>query len=250
MKKILITLILLISNICFSQVNIETVRNTSKDKAVWGEVKGGLELQRGNVDITAFDADVLVHFKKGKHHTFLQTKSSQGRQSGSKFKNNSFAHLRWTWMTWQMLGFELFTQIQQDEFKSLNIRQLNGLGLRSELVQTKNMSLSLGTGIMTDYEVINNNSESTHLRSTSYLSAAKSFDESNKNLLLLTIYYQPLVNNHEDYRINLEANVRTILVSSWNISLDNSLNFTYDTKPPEEVLTNDVVIKTKLVYVW
>ena len=250
MKKLLVMIILLISNVCFSQVNIETIRNKNKDKSIWGEVKGGLELQRGNVDITAFDADVLVHLKKEKHHTFLQTKASQGRQSGSKFKNNSFAHVRWTWMYWKYLGLELFTQIQQDEFKALNIRQLNGFGLRSEIFQLKNLSLSIGTGVMSDHEVLSNNTQSTVFRSTSYITSAKSFDESNKNLILLTIYYQPLFNNHKDYRINLEANVRTILISSWNISIDNSINFMYDTKPPEGVLTNDLVIKTKLVYTW
>ena len=78
----------------------------------------------------------------------------------------------------------------------------------------------------------------------------KSFDKKKKNLILLTLYYQPLFDNHSDYRINLEANVRTILISSWNISLDNSINYMYDTKPPEDVLTNDFIIKTRLVYTW
>ena len=250
MKKLLMILILLISNVCFSQVNIESIRNNNKEKPFWGEVKGGLELQRGNVDITSFDSDILIHFKKNKHHTFLQTKSSQGRQSAKKFKNNSFAHLRWTWMQWNFLGFELFTQLQQDEFKALNIRQLNGIGLRSELIQSKNLSLSLGTGVMSDYEVINNNSENLQPRSTSYLTAAKSFNESNKNLLLLTLYYQPLFTNPKDYRVNLEANVRTILISSWNMSLDNSIKYMYDTNPPKDILTNDLVVKTNIVYSW
>lgn len=103
---------------------------------------------------------------------------------------------------------------------------------------------------MSDYEVVNNNSENLQVRSTSYLTAAKSFNESNKNLLLLTLYYQPLFTNPEDYRVNLEANVRTILVSSWNISLDNSIKYMYDTNPPEDILTNDLVVKTNIVYSW
>lgn len=250
MKKILLILILLLPNLSFGQVNIEAIRNNENNKSLWGEVKGGLELQRGNLDITSFDSDILIHFKKNKYHTFLQTKSSQGKQSGNTFKNNSFAHLRWTWMQWKFLGFEIFTQLQQDEFKSLQIRQLNGIGLRSELIQSKNLSLSLGTGVMSDYEVVNNNSENLQVRSTSYLTAAKSFNESNKNLLLLTLYYQPLFTNPEDYRVNLEANVRTILVSSWNISLDNSIKYMYDTNPPEDILTNDLVVKTNIVYSW
>ena len=250
MKKILLILMLLLPSISFGQVNIESVRNNDKEKPLWGEVNGGLELQRGNVDITSFDINFLIHFKKKKHHVFLQEKTTQGQQSDEKFKNNSFLHLRWTWMQWKFLGFEMFTQLQQDEFKSLQIRQLNGIGIRSELFHYKNFVMSLGTGVMSDYEMLKDKTESTLIRSTSYITMAKSVSKDKKNLILFTLYYQPLFTNQEDYRINLEANVRTILISSWNISLDNSINYMYDTKPPEGILTNDLIVKTSLVYSW
>ena len=250
MKKILLILILLLPNISFGQVNIESIRGNDKEKPFWGEVKGGLEVQRGNVDITSFDINFLIHFKKKKHHVFLQEKSAQGQQSDKKFKNNSFVHFRWTWMKWNILGTELFTQFQQDEFKSLKIRQLNGGGLRAELIKKEDISLSLGSGVMLDHEVVLDKQTSTLWRSTSYLTFLKSFDEKKKNLILLTLYYQPLLSNYKDYRINLEANVRTILITSLNLFIENSINFMYDTQPPEGILTNDLVIKSNLVYEW
>ena len=250
MKKLLLILMLLLPNISFGQVNIESIRNNNKEEPLWGEVKGGLELQRGNVDITSFDLDFLIHFKKKKHHIFLQEKTSQGQQSDKKFKNNSFLHLRWTWMPWKAIGYEIFSQIQHDEFKSLKIRQLNGAGLRSEFFHYKDFVLSLGTGAMYDHEKITSGTKSTDIRSTSYLSMIKSFDEKKKNLILLTLYYQPLLSNHKDYRINLEANVRTILITSLSLFIENSINFMYDTKPPESILTNDLVVKSSLVYSW
>ena len=250
MKKILLILMLILPNISFGQVNIESIRNNDKEKPLWGEVKGGLELQRGNVDITSFDINFLIHFKKKKHHVFLQEKSAQGQQSDKKFKNNSFVHFRWTWMKWNILGTELFTQFQQDEFKSLKIRQLNGGGLRAELIKKEDISLSLGSGVMLDHEVVLDKQTSTLWRSTSYLTFLKSFDEKKKNLILLTLYYQPLLSNYKDYRINLEANVRTILITSLSLFIENSINFMYDTQPPEGILTNDLVIKSNLVYEW
>lgn len=250
MKKILLILMLLLPSISFGQVNIESIRNNDKEKPFWGEVKGGLELQRGNVDITSFDINFLIHFKKKNHHIFLQEKTSQGQQSDKKFKNNSFLHLRWTWMKWNIIGPEIFTQLQQDEFKSLKIRQLNGGGLRAELIKKEDISLSLGSGAMLDHEEILDKQTSTLWRSTSYLTFLKSFDKKKKNLILLTLYYQPLLSNHEDYRINLEANVRTILITSLSLFIENSINFMYDTKPPEGILTNDLVIKSNLVYEW
>ena len=251
MKKLLLILALILPNFALGQVNIESIRTGSSSKDfLWGEARGGLELQRGNVDVTAFDLGIISHFKADEHHIFFQGQTSQGKQSGQKFKNSSFGHLRWTWMPWKVIGYEIFSQIQHDEFKSLKIRQLNGIGLRSEFFHYKDFVLSLGTGVMYDHEKIISGTESTDVRSTSYLSMIKSFDDKKKNLILLTLYYQPLFDNPSDYRINLEANVRTILISSWNVSLDNSINFMYDTKPPEGVLTNDFVVKTRLVYTW
>jgi len=251
MKKILLILMLLFPNICFSQVNIESVRDTAKkEKPVWGEIKGGLEMQKGNVNILAYDLDVLTHFQSSNHHIFLQGKTTQGKQEKIKFKNASFAHLRWTWMPWKLIGGELFTQIQHDQFKSLIVRQLNGIGLRSEFFHFKTFVMSLGTGAMTDFEKLTGGEESINIRSTSYLSLAKTFDEKKKNLILLTLYYQPLFDNPKDYRINLEANVRTVLISSWNISLDNSINYMYDTVPAAEIQTNDLSIKANIVYEW
>ena len=250
MRKIFIFFILMWPSLVLSQVNIESIRNNNKDKFFWGEAKGGLELQRGNVDITSFDLNFLIHFKKKNHHVFLQEKSAQGQQSNKKFKNNSFVHFRWTWMKWKVIGVELFTQLQQDEFKSLKIRQLNGGGLRAEIIKKEDISLSLGSGVMLDYEVVLDKQTSTLWRSTSYLSMIKSFDEKKKNLILLTLYYQPLFNNPKDYRINLELNVRTILITNLNLFVENSINFIYDTKPPEDILTNDLIIKSSLVYEW
>ena len=153
-------------------------------------------------------------------------------------------------MKWNIIGPEIFTQLQQDEFKSLKIRQLNGGGLRAELIKKEDISLSLGSGAMLDHEEILDKQTSTLWRSTSYLTFLKSFDKKKKNLILLTLYYQPLLSNHEDYRINLEANVRTILITSLSLFIENSINFMYDTKPPEGILTNDLVIKSNLVYEW
>lgn len=251
MKKIFLILMLLLPSVCYSQVNIESVRDSvKKEKPFWGEVKGGLELQKGNVNVLAYDLDVLTHFQKKSHHIFLQGKTSQGKQEDKKFKNASFAHLRWTWMPWKLIGPEVFTQIQHDQFKSLKMRQLNGIGLRSEFFHFDTFVMSLGTGAMTDFERLTSGEESTDIRSTSYLSLAKSFDKKKKNLILLTVYYQPLFNNPEDYRVNLEANVRTVLISSWNILIDNSVNYMYDTSPPDQIQTNDLVIKANIVYEW
>tara|TARA_B000000557_G_scaffold262534_1_gene263530 strand:+ start:1284 stop:2036 length:753 start_codon:yes stop_codon:yes gene_type:complete len=250
MKKLLLLFVFLTqANQIYGQVNIESIRNSKESKKpLWGEAKGGLELQRGNVEINSFDLDFLVHLKKNKNHIFLQSKTSQGKQNNIKFKNTSFLHLRWTWMFKRLLGLEIFTQLQHDQFKDLEIRQLNGCGIRSEVFNSKNLSLSIGSGAMHDFERLTSKEESGVIRSTSYITALKSFNK--KNLVSFTIYYQPLFSNMNDYRINMESSIRTEFLSFWNIYLDNSINYLYDTKPPNNIETKDLIVKTSLVYSW
>ena len=249
MKKLFLFLFFTLFSLqAFSQVNIETVRNKVTQSGFWGEIKSGLELQRGNVEITSFDIENINHYQLNSHHAFIKLNTSKGTQNKENFKNNSFAHLRWTWMTWKKLGFEVFTQVQHDEFKKLNIRQLNGVGLRSEIYKLKDYSLSIGTGIMSDYEKIEDNTSTIDPRSTSYISLIRKFNK--KNEILSTIYYQPLINNINDYRINLECLIKTNLITKLNLKIENSITFLYDTKPPEDVLTNDFIIKTSLIYNW
>ena len=249
MKKIFLFIIMTLFSLqTFSQVNIESVRNKGKKEGFWGEIKGGLELQRGNVKITSFDLENISHYDNGLHHAFLKANTSKGKQNDENFKNNSFVHLRWTYMKWKTIGFEVFTQVQYDEFKKLNLRQLNGVGLRSEILKLKDTSFSIGTGIMSDYEKIENNITTVDPRSTSYISLIKKFNKDNE--ILGTVYYQPLINNIKDYRINLECLIKTNFITKLNLKLENSIVFLYDTKPPEDVLTNDFIIKTSLVYNW
>ena len=56
MKKLFLFLIIsLFSLQAFSQVNIETTRNKANKEGFLGELKGGLELQKGNVEKVKVD---------------------------------------------------------------------------------------------------------------------------------------------------------------------------------------------------
>ena len=249
MKKLFLFLFIsLFSLQAYSQVNIETTRNKANKEGFWGELKGGLEIQKGNVEITAYNLENISHYQNKKHHVFLKANTSKGQQNNKNFKNNSFSHIRWTWMYWDKIGFEIFTQAQYDDFKNLKIRQLNGCGMRYEVFKSNKFILTSGSGIMSDYEKLENNTETLDTRSTSYISLLKVFNKNNS--ILGVIYYQPLIKDFNDYRINLEALIKTSLIKSINLKIENSIVFLYDTKPPEDVLTNDFIVKTNLVYSW
>lgn len=253
LKNILQTFTILffltLSNTSFSQVNIETIRNDKKNKELSFEISGGADIKVGNVDILKINSSLLTHYFYKNNHIFLKAEYSWGQQNSQEFENSSFAHLRLTKMLNNLIGFEIFSQIQDDKFKNLKIRQLNGLGIRFEIFKNKSTLLSLGIGGMSDYEKINllNQSEIV-IRGTSYLSFYKLLGED--NLFSVTSYVQPHIINPEDFRINIEGLIRLKLIKDINIFIDNSFNYQHDAKPPESVQLNDFSTQIKLTYKW
>lgn len=249
-KYFLAILIIIFPIISYSQVNIESIRNKNTKKGFYGSVKGGIQFQKGNVNIQRYDSLADLHFKQSIHHILLRTSFLKGYQNNKKFQDSAFSHFRYTSMIHTFLGYEMFTQTEFDEFKSLKIRQLLGGGIRLEKNFLKYVAFASGFGLMNDYEQISNNTTNTAARVNTYFSIKNASNKKDSSLFSAVIYYQPLMFNYKDFRINLEVNVRTRLISLWNVSLENSINFLYDTKPPEAIKTNDFVIKTSLVYSW
>lgn len=248
LKYFIFCTILTLSSLSYSQVNIESLRNKKQDNTFSGEIKLGMEFKVGNVNTTKTNSSAIIHYFHKKHHFFSKISHNWSSQNKNTFEKNSFGHIRWTFMRTEKIGFETFSQIQSDDFKDLKLRQLNGLGLRLELIKDKKNILSIGSGAMTDYEIIKNKYKNFNLRSTSYVSAIKSF--SNKNRLMLTTYYQPLFTNFKDYRINLEGVIRVSLIDELNIFIDNTFNYQLDTKPPEDIVRQDFVTMVNLTYEW
>ena len=246
MKYILSIFILLFSYDVFGQVNIESLRDHNKKEGVSLEIGAGFLGQTGNNNILTGDLKTDLHYKINNNYFFIKLETAKGKKDNIYFVDNSFAHMRLTKMHSQYIGGEIFTQIQNDKFKKLNIRQLNGLGIRSEVFKGEKDIVSLGIGAMTDYEIIEESS-SFDYRGTSYISVAHGFDKENRNQITLVGYYQPLFVNPEDYRINAELNLKSSLIETLNISLELSVVYLYDTNPPAEVLTNDLIIKTGLL---
>ena len=246
MKYILIIFILLFSNKAYTQVNIESLRDHNKKEGFSLEIGAGFLGQTGNNNIMTGDLKTDLHYKLNKNYFFIKMETARGKKDDKYFVDNSFLHMRLTKMYTQYVGAETFIQIQNDKFKKLSLRQLNGVGLRSEVFVGEKDIVSVGSGIMTDYEIVNRESDFDY-RSTSYISVAHGFDKKNKNQVTLVGYYQPLIFNPGDYRINAELNLKSSLIETLNISLELSVVYLYDTNPPEEVLTNDLIIKTGLL---
>ena len=156
-------------------------------------------------------------------------------------------------MVHDLLGYEIFTQTQFDEFRDLTLRQLNGGGLRLEKTfnSQNTLQVALGAGIMSDHEQLSYET-TTNARATSYFSLVKNFTKDDSSFISVVTYYQPLLFDHGDYRINSEVNLRTSIVNKneYKLGLDTSVVYLYDTVPSEKVKNTDISIKSGLVLSW
>ena len=253
MKFIYTILFCLVYTSSHGQVNIESFRNAATKSGFYGEANANIQFQKGNVNSKTYEIKKDLHYKFKKHHVLLKGSLSKGYQDEILYRNNAFSHFRYTLMLHDFLGYEIFTQTQYDEFKDLKLRQLNGIGIRLEkqLSEKYNFKIAFGTGIMSDYEQLSN-SATTNVRSTSYISILKSFSNSNSSFISVVSYYQPLLFNHKDYRINNELNLRSSIIDEkkYKVGINTSLVYLYDTVPAEKIEKSDIILKSGLVISW
>jgi hypothetical protein len=245
-------IIIFLTKISSAQVNIETFRNTANKEGFFGSLKGGLQLQSGNVEIKIFDISVDAHVKHNMHHLLLKVSHQKGYQDKSLFQNIGFGHFRYTIMYHKILGYEIFTQTEFDTFKSLSLRQLTGTGIRTELTFFKSLNINSGLGVMHDYEQLSSLETNKDFRINSYLVLNKIINDKNGSLFSVVIYYQPLMFDINDWRIKNEANLKTHIadLKETKIYIITSYTYLYDSRPPDDVITDDQVLKVSFNVDW
>lgn len=246
-KFITLCLIILISNLCFAQVNIESMRNEKKD-TLSGFIQGGLNFQKSNIDILEANASVRLdyHIRKYREKIFFLGKYGLGQQDGKNFKNEVFTHLRLNVYPIDKkspLSGETFYQIQKDDFELLQIRQLFGCGGRIESDNSKKFRFAFGLGMMADHEKIKSLDHNVVIRSTNYLSLLHKTKRFNT---FVVVYLQPRIIKPSDFRVLSEITneIKITKVLSFNFTL----SYKYDSDTPQGVIENELKSNSSLKY--
>ena len=243
-------LIILCVVLCFAsqpavaQVNVERSRPQSEE-GFKANLDGGLNLIRGNVNLTQVNLMTRVQYTHGAHSPFLQAMVAYGEKEESTFLNQAFVHARWTAMWWRFIGSEVFAQLQENAFRSLILRQLYGGGVRIDLHQSKALSVFLGTGYMFERELsVEEEREVRDLnhRSTNYLMVQYHTQSSSKKstsvVLSNIVYFQPRLDELSDLRLLNDLSVEVKL--SERLRLIETLSLLYDSRPPQGVQRTDL----------
>ena len=239
--------VILFSNLAFSQVNIESMRNEKED-TFSGFIQGGLNFQKSNINIFEANASVRLdyHIRKFKEKILFLGSYNIGKQSNKYFKNELFTHLRlnvYPISKKEPYSGEAFYQAQKDNFELLQIRQLFGCGARFETSRKKPFRLAFGFGMMADHEKIINVAHNVVVRSTNYFSLMYKTQKINT---FGVIYLQPRIVKSSDFRVLSEVTneIKINKIVSFNITF----NYRYDSDTPEGVIKNELKSMGSLKY--
>lgn len=229
-----------------AQVNIEDTRGDAK-QGFTGRIDLGFERLSGNNDTLSYFLKSRTDYVRSYNHFFLVLEGTRGESRDELFKDQAFAHLRWTSMWGGWIGTDLFVQSQYDSFKDLVLRQLEGGYIRfvSPLFDGQ---VALGLGAMSDYEELKNgDGEGFTARYTSYVSLSEALMDK-KVKISLTGYYQPKVGQLSDYRITAIGQLEVSMIGK--LSLVPTFSYAYDSRPPTDVQVDDSETKLLLRYRW
>jgi len=212
-------------------VNIEDKRSTFTDSIGWyetGDLSG--QWKKNKNEIFNANAGFQIEFQYKKRILLSISKINFAKVDKKNYINEGFQHLRYTRLINKILGYEAFGQAQYNEQLSLKLRILFGTGMRFRICQGKS-KCNFGLSLMYEYDE-ESTEDITHkdFRLSSYFSAAIPITEKVK--FFSTSYYQPLVNNFNDFRLSSQS--KLVMAITKKISATITFSILYDSRAPED----------------
>lgn len=232
-------------------VNIERLRWADGGQGFSGLVDFGLDLKRGNSQITDLSASGTAGYRKERNLLFLIGEGEYGDRGGTRYLNNAMAHLRYNRTLNEFWVAEAYTQLEEDEFRLLLNRSLVGAGMRWSGQGGRSFNNAFGLSLLAEqlrYDLPqgNPNREDDALRLSGYAVLEWAFSET--ATLDLTAYLQPRLNDWSDLRGTSEGALRVILTE--RLSLTVGINLAYDSDPVGNVEPYDLSLSNTLSFAF
>ena len=230
-------------------VNIERLRWAGGDQGFSGLVDFGLDLKRGNSQITDLFGSSTAGYRSGANLIFLIAEGEYGDRAGTRYLNNAMAHLRYNRTLGGPWVAEVYSQLEEDEFRLLLNRTLFGAGMRwsgaGEGGFNNAFGLSLfGESLRYDLAAGNPNRTDEAFRLSGYAVLEWAFSQT--ATLDLVAYLQPRLDNWEDLRGTSEGALRVVLTE--RLSLTVAINLAYDSDPVGKVEPYDLSLTNTLSF--
>lgn len=174
---------------------------------------------------------------------YLSASAGYGKSGGIVDQNEAFVHGRRIANITSKTAWEVFSQLEQDEFARLKLRAIGGGGLRF-LLGEKNpqQALFVGTGLFYSHELIDDDEDTIEkaVKGNLYLLFKRKLTEN--AAFVNTVYMQPNVTSVNDFRILERATLKVSITNRIAIKLDMEVK--HDNTPPVDVNKTDIKYTT------
>lgn len=211
-----------------------------------------LEYSEGNTNAIGGEGAFTARYHTPEALFLAIADGAYGEEDGSKYQNKSTVHLRYFQRLLPGMGFEFFGQNQYDEFRRLALRALAGGGPRFTL-HSSFYEISAGVSYFYEYNRYGDDLGYSDAGERAYyhrLSHYVYLYLALKDNLSLnsTLYYQPSVNEWENYRFFASSSLTVSLVKGLSLSLSHSI--VYDSEPPQGVKKRDHAFQTSVRFAY
>lgn len=215
--------------------NIESEKPGLPDDGLKGNFSVSMDGESGNANELNYDVGLKLNYRNDKNMALLIANKSYGETEGVEDDGDSFVHLRGIRLISDKWAAETFVQWAKDEFTNLKYRALLGGGGRyTALSKADTYSLSLGLGAFREKEVLDliTLEETTLIwRLNSFLSYNHQISE--QTHVVTTAYFQPSIDDSDDYRILWNLGLSVQMTDSLSLGLEYQL--THDSLPAQNL---------------
>lgn len=181
----------------------------------------------------------------------MQLQYAYGTSLGQVDTDNAFAHFRHRTEIGTDWGIEGFAQISRDPFARLTERTLLGGGVRWILLEeSKKSAAYIGLGAFHEQEIrtevlgTTDQANTDLWRANGYLILKYQLNEQIR--LVSNTFYQPALNDLENFRLLEQGNMLIKLVDHLDLKL--SVEISFDSIPPQTVQSKDIFYSTGLSF--
>jgi hypothetical protein len=228
-----------------AQVNIESQRQVSSDSGFSGTLGTSLLLRTGNVEHFRLGVRGRVDYETSSTSTFAVGRGTVGLLGDNRFNNAGLLHLRHGRRWHPRFLVEGYAQVNYDEPRRLDLRNVVGGGIRAGIIDSASLSLWVGTGYMFEYERLDLPDTASHPRTnsthrwSSYLAGRLTAGTS--MTIVATVYTQPRFDDLADFRILSDVNFAASITGA--LSFTASFELRYDNRPPDDVASLDTELR-------
>jgi len=226
-------------------VNIESARMQSDTTGWMGNAGASFELTKNTQQVFSADADAHVQYKSKKSLYLLLGSYGFLKAAGTSLIDNTFLHFRYNYKINTLVRWEAFTQVQKNVITGISSRFLIGTGPRFKLLSTKLIRLYAASLLMYEREDETvSNTIQNNIRNSSYVSFTLT---PNKQVeIISTSFFQPLLNNWNDYRLLNQVSIR--VKAAKKLALALKWNYLNDSKPVAGVPSVNYSLSTGINY--